>query len=105
VLNASCDPAKTTSKEQCGECCALKTAPVKAINDCACGVASPCATTCGDSICKGGVPSIECGLCLLQNQCDLSNLGGGNDDSGAGANGANGIDDAASCIQQCASKP
>lgn len=90
---AACDPAKTTTFEACAECCATKQPAVQDLNSCACGTGSKCADKCGDNLCTGGLPSIDCGVCLLDANCDFSN-----------ATTDTNTDDGEACLQQCASK-
>lgn len=87
----TCDPAKAETKEDCATCCAQK-APAKAVDSCACGAAGKCTTVCQESVCTGGLPDVQCGLCLIQQGCDLGETLG---DVGT---------EAAACLQQCASK-
>jgi len=88
----TCDPNTAATKKDCATCCAQK-APAKVVDSCACGVAGKCTTVCQENVCKGGIPDVKCGLCLIQEGCDFTaELG----DIGT---------EAAECLQQCADKP
>lgn len=92
---AACDPSTTTTFEACAECCATKQPAVADLNSCACGTNSQCGSACGQSLCTGGIPSIDCALCLVQANCDFSNAE--TDPSTSASAGG-------SCLEQCSSK-
>lgn len=88
----TCDPGTAKTKKDCATCCAQK-APAKVVDSCACGAAGKCTTACEQNVCKGGLPDIQCGICLLKEGCDLGeNLQDIGTESGA-------------CLAQCAGKP
>ncbi|MBX3233204.1 MAG: hypothetical protein KIT84_20645 [Labilithrix sp.] len=87
----TCDPKTAATKADCAKCCGQQ-APKKIVDSCACGTTGKCTTVCEENVCKGGLPNIECGICLLQNGCDLGDLG-------------NLGTEATECLQQCADKP
>ena len=83
--------AKQDAKE-CATCCAKQFNP---ITSCACGAGSQCAAACGDNLCTGGMPGLECAMCLFQSQCDIGDLGfGGGQDNPLDS-------ELGQCLQQC----
>jgi hypothetical protein len=82
----------------CAKCCAQKHSPAQG---CACGTGSKCGDACGDNLCTGGLPSLECGMCMFQSQCDF---GFGGADGAGGGLGDLANNELAQCVQQCAPK-
>jgi hypothetical protein len=70
----------TTSALECAQCCVMRNNPLVG---CACNVGSQCQAACGQNFCAGGLPDIQCGLCLFQARCqiDLSEFSGGAENS------------------------